>query len=307
VGNAVWRWLPLLVAATLIATGCAPALRIGSGPGESATYRVSGKATLLDVAQYYRLGYVEVIAANPGVDPWIPGRGTRVVLPTYHLPPRGDHDGIVVNLGDMRLYHFDNGKLMRSYAIGIGREGLSTPLGRTAVVRKQADPTWRPTARMRREKPELPAEVPPGPDNPMGRHALYLGITPYAIHGTNEPFGVGRRVSSGCIRLYADDIAYLFARVPIGTTVSVVDEPVKIAWVKNDLYVEVHPTTRQTAMLEAGRPTTPLATGSVLAAVREIAKERGLRVDWDLVEQVATDRRGLATRVTLRSGQETSD
>jgi len=153
--------LVLVVAvACLTVSACAPAQWIGDGPGESQTYRVRGKSTLLDVARHYDLGYVEVVAANPGVDPWLPGGGTRVALPDLHLPPSGKHEGVIVNLGDMRLYHFVEGEPMRSYPIGIGREGLTTPLGRTTIVRKMMNPTWRPTARMRRDDPTLPAEVP---------------------------------------------------------------------------------------------------------------------------------------------------
>lgn len=280
------------------ASSCAPIVRVGAGPGETAEYRIVGKATLLDVARYRGLGYVEVVAANPGVDPWIPGRGARVVLPTLRIPPSGEHEGIVVNLGDMRLYFFEAGKVSRSYPIGIGRAGLTTPVGRTTVIRKQKHPTWRPTARMRHEDPELPAEVPPGPENPMGEYALYLGVRPYAIHGTNKPMGVGRHVSSGCIRLYDDHIADLFERTAIGTDVLVLEEPVKTAWIAGELYVEAHPTDQQVEQLERGEQITPGPAEPVLASVRKAAKADTPRVDWDLVRDLAIHRWGYAVRVT---------
>lgn len=290
--------LLLLLAACLVASACAPAQWVGDGPGESRTYRVRGKSTLLDVARHYDLGYVEVVAANPGVDPWMPGGGTRVVLPDLHLPPSGQHDGIVINLADMRLYYFAKGEPMRSYPIGIGREGLTTPLGRTTIVRKVTDPTWRPTARMRRDDPTLPAEVPAGPDNPMGTRALYLGFAPYAIHGTNRPFAVGRRVSSGCLRLYARDIEELYDRVTVGTKVAVVDEPVKLAWVGGELFMEAHPTQQQALALEAGKPIASQMTPAIAAKVKAIAKNEIDRIDWDRVKRIAAERRGVAMRIT---------
>jgi len=282
----------------LLASACAPAQWIGDGPGETATYRVRGKSTLLDVARHYDLGYVEVVAANPGVDPWLPGGGRRVVLPSLHLPPSGDHRGLVINLADMRLYHFAEGGPMRSYPIGIGREGLSTPLGRTTIARKVSNPTWRPTARMRRDDPTLPSEVPPGPDNPMGTRALYLGFAPYAIHGTNRPFAVGRRVSSGCLRLYSRDIEELYERVAVGTEVRVVDEPVKLAWIGGELYMEAHPTQQQALALEAGKPIASRLTPAISAQVKAAAKDAVDRIDWDRVKEIAAQRRGYAMRIT---------
>jgi L,D-transpeptidase ErfK/SrfK len=284
----------------LIASACAPAQWVGPGPGESRTYRVRGKSTLLDVARHYDLGYVEVVAANPGIDPWMPGSGARVVLPDLHLPPSGEHEGIIINLADMRLYYFAKGEPMRSYPIGIGREGLSTPLGHTTVVRKVKNPTWRPTARMRRDDPTLPAEVPAGPDNPMGTRALYLGFAPYAIHGTNRPFAVGRRVSSGCLRLYSRDIVDLYERVTVGTKVTVVDEPVKLAWIGGELYMEAHPTQQQALALEAGKPIASRMTPAIAAAVKAAAKDAVDRIDWDRVKQIAAERRGYAMRITRR-------
>ena len=178
---------------------------------ETTSYRAAYEDTLLEVARRFKLGYVEMVAANPGTDPWLPGEGTEVVLPTVHLLPDAAREGIVINLADMRLYYFPepNGP-PRSYPIGIGRDGLTTPLGTTEVVRKRKDPTWHPTARMREEDPELAEVVPPGPDNPLGSRAMYLGWPTYLIHGTNKPWGIGRRSSSGCIRMYPEDAEELF-------------------------------------------------------------------------------------------------
>jgi L,D-transpeptidase ErfK/SrfK len=290
-------WISLL-GGLLAGCAMAPAMRLGPGPGESQLYRVREKATLHDVAHFYGYGYVEVVAANPGVDPWIPGRGTRIALPDRQLPPDAEHDGIVINLADMRLYFFAADQGSRSYPIGIGRDGLSTPLGRTTVVRKEEHPTWRPTPRMRRDSPELPAEVPAGPDNPMGTRALYLGFRPYAIHGTNKPLGVGRRVSSGCIRMYPNDIEDLFARVEVGTKVTIVNQPIKFAWIHEELFMQVHPTLDQAIAVEAGKPIRSEMTDAIARQVRAWAKNDAERVDWELVRKLVEQRRGIAAQIT---------
>jgi len=300
--GAMWRSRnrasAMLLAAVVLASGCGPAVRVGRGPGESDLYSIRGKATLGDVAVHLGLGYVEVVAANPDVDPWLPGAGTKVVVPSVHLPPSAAHDGVVVNLADMRLYLYDAGKLLRSYPIGIGRDGLATPTGHTTIVRKQIDPSWRPTARMRSENPELPEVVPPGPDNPMGTRALYLAWSPYAIHGTNKPPAVGRRVSSGCLRLYPDDIVDLYDRVQVGTPVTLVDEPVKLAWIADELYMEAHPTQRQSSDLQGGKPITATLTPAIRSQVKTAAKRAASRLDWDTIAVVARERRGVPIRIT---------
>ncbi len=293
-------WRRSVCFATLCAalSACAPARWVSDGPGESRTYRVRGDATLLDVAQHFHLGYLEVVAANPGVDPWMPGENSRVVLPAVHLSPSAPREGIVINLADMRLYHYVDGQTEHSYAIGIGREGLSTPLGSTTIVRKVKDPIWRPTPRMRREDPALPAEVPPGPDNPMGTRSLYFGWAPYAIHGTNKPLGVGRRVSSGCLRMYNGDIEALFEQVEVGTKVAVVDEPINLAWIDGELFMEAHPTQEQSVALEAGGTIAATLTEDIAEQVRVSANGATERLDWDVIRALAEERRGYAVRIT---------
>ena len=185
-------------------SGCNPAALLDKDGNlrETTTYRAAYQDTLPELARKFGLGYVEMVAANPGTDPWLPGEGTDIVLPTVHLMPDARPEGIIINLADMRLYFFEKPDAPpRSYPIGIGRDGLTTPTGTTEIVRKTKDPIWHPTERMRSENPELPEAVPPGPDNPMGARAMYMGWPLYAIHGTNKPWGVGRRVSSGCIRM----------------------------------------------------------------------------------------------------------
>src|SRR5262245_37015246 len=189
--------------------------------------------TLIDLAPELRVGYVELLAANPGVDPWLPKDGTRLVVPRARLLPSAPREGIVINLGDLRLYYFEPDEPVRSYAIGIAKDGYATPLGQTKVTAKREKPEWIPGPSARRDG--YPARVPPGPDNPLGEYALYLGWPGYLIHGTNDARGVGRHSSRGCIRLYPEDIAELYARVKIGTRVRVVDEPVKLGWIGGEL------------------------------------------------------------------------
>ena len=179
--------------------------------------------TLSDIARRFNLGYDEVVNANPGVDPWLPGAGRRIVLPTQFVLPDAPHDGIVVNLAALRLYYFPKAaknepRQVMTYPIGVGMVGWATPTGTTKIVSKRTDPFWTPPASVRKEHAAegdiLPARVPPGPDNPLGAFAMNLGWPSYLMHGTNKPAGVGMRASHGCIRLYPEDIATLFQDIP---------------------------------------------------------------------------------------------
>lgn len=258
---------------------------------------VEAEDTLLDIALASNLGYVELVAANPGIDPWLPEPGSQVLLPTAHLLPEAPRRGIVVNLADMRLYWFrEAGKPPQTFPIGIGRDDWETRLGATAVVRKRIDPTWVPTASIRAARPELPASIGPGPDNPLGRHALDLGWRHYVIHGTNQPYGVGRRVSSGCVRMYPDDIATLFAGAPVGTPVTVVDQPLKLGWDEGALYLEVHPTQRQADEIEDRGRFTVEPIVDIEGRVRRAAADKA--IDWDSVARAVSERRGIPVRIT---------
>jgi len=184
--------------------------------------------TLHDIARHFDLGYNEITAANPGVDPWLPGEGTAVVVPTQFVLPPGPRQGIVVNIAAMRLFYFPEPApgeqpIVVTHPIGVGRVGWPTPTGGTRIVSKVEKPTWYVPESIRREHAEandpLPAVVPPGPDNPLGDFAMRLGMHEYLIHGTNKPFGIGMRISHGCIRLYPEDIEPLFSETPIGTPV----------------------------------------------------------------------------------------
>jgi L,D-transpeptidase ErfK/SrfK len=256
--------------------------------------------TLLDIARAYDLGILELMAANPGVDPWVPGEGVPMVLPTAFILPDAKRDGIIINLAELRIYYFrrKGEPRFQTRPIGIGREGFTTPLGQTTIVRKQKDPTWRPTASTRADRPDLPEAVPPGPDNPMGAYALYLGWPTYAMHGTNQPWGVGRRVSRGCIRLYPEDIEALFPQVPVGTRVTVVDQVVKFGWGGNDLYIEAHPSLAQLDQLEEYERFQPEPVPGLEQAVIAAAGSESYRIDWAEVARAQHERRGFPVLIT---------
>lgn len=257
----------------------------------------SAEDTLIDLAQKHRIGYVEIRAANPAVDPWLPGADRKILLPDRHILPEGQRNGIVINLGDLRLYHFAKDGQVRSYPIGIGRDHSETPIGVRRVIRKKENPTWFPTKSIRDENPDLPKAVPPGKDNPLGAYAIYIGYDAYAIHGTNKPGGVGRRISHGCIRMYAAHIRDLFARVSVGTPVSIVHQDVKLGWDGDRLYLEAHPTIPQVTALEAGRRIE--ADSSAGIGNRIIAKlgDKRATVDWDIVREVMRRRDGIPTEI----------
>jgi L,D-transpeptidase ErfK/SrfK len=268
--------------------------------GSLTTYEVGDEETLLDVARRHDLGFVELVAANPGVDPWMPGKGRRINLPSAHILPDAPRQGIVINLAELRLYYFpEPGAPVRTYPIGVGRIGMTTPLGHTKITRKQANPVWFPTAETRADDPELPERVPSGPDNPLGFHALYLGWPTFVVHGTNKPWGIGRRVSRGCIRLYPEDIERLFDEVGVGTHVTVVDQSVKAGWRAGELYLEVHPAHEEADQVEDGVAVEPLPIPGLSEVILKQAGGQSTRLDWTRIREVEAQRRGIPVRVTL--------
>jgi L,D-transpeptidase ErfK/SrfK len=220
--------------------------------GTVLTVTAEHEDTLLDIGRRYGVGYEEIISANPGVDPWLPGAGTEVLIPTRYVLPDAPRDGIVVNLPEHRLYYYPPVKageqpIVITYAISTGKMDWKTPLGITKVASKQAMPNWHPPASVRKEHIEkgdpLPAVVPPGPDNPLGEYAMRLGIPggAYMIHGTNRPAGVGMQVTHGCIRMFPEDIEEFFKLIPVNTKVNLIDQTTKVGWNRGRLVVERHP------------------------------------------------------------------
>jgi len=254
--------------------------------------------TLADFARRYRLGYDAITAANPGVDHWLPGEGTPVVLPTRFVLPDAPREGLVLNLAALRLFYYPQpqpGKpaTVITYPIGIGREGWQTPLGRMRITQKIESPTWTVPASVRREHAKLgdplPAVVPPGPDNPLGAFAMRLSRPSYLIHGTNKPYGVGMRISHGCVRLYPEDIARLFPLVPQGTTVRIVNQPYLAGWHDGQLYLEAH-----SPLAEQARKW----QGSLKPMEDAVRRKSASAVDWDKARQVARDARGIPVPIS---------
>jgi L,D-transpeptidase ErfK/SrfK len=218
--------------------------------GELSHDVIAGEDTLVDVARRNRMGYDEVALANPDVDHWLPPPDTKVVLPTRFILPWGEREGIVVNLAEYRLYYFPKPQrgtppAVETYAVSAGRDEWPTPRVTTRISRKLENPAWYPNRAIRDEHAadgeSLPSVVPAGPENPLGRFVLKLAMPGgYFIHGTSKPFGIGMSVTHGCLRLYPEDIEQLFAWVPQGTRVRIIDEPYKATWKDGVLYVEAH-------------------------------------------------------------------
>ena len=205
--------------------------------------------TFSDLARAYGLGYDELAAANPDVDPWLPGADTPILLPTQFVLPADIREGVVLNIASKRLFYFPKmpegqAQIVMTYPIGIGRVGWETPLGSTTVVAKAVNPVWYVPQSVRKEHAEmgdpLPSVIPAGPDNPLGTRVLKLNIPGYLIHGTNQPYGVGMRVSHGCVRLYPENIEYLYELVSIGEPVQIINEPYLLGELDGELIFEAH-------------------------------------------------------------------
>lgn len=221
--------------------------------GQIRTTQASSAETLLDIARQYDIGQIEILLANPNVDRWLPENGATVILPSRYIIPQAKRKDLLLNLPEMRIYYFPEPQkgekpVVITHPVGIGRMDWITPLGTTRIVEKKKDPTWIPPKSLQMDRiangeQPYPSIVPPGPTNPLGRHAMRLGIGSgsYLIHGTIKPFGVGMRVSAGCVRMYPEDIEALFDKVPIGTQVQIVNQPIKLGWLLDSLFIELHP------------------------------------------------------------------
>lgn len=206
----------------------------------SATF-VSGEDTLLDIAFRHGVGFEAVARLNPEVDPWIPEAGARIELPTEIVLPDAPHEGLVINIPEMRLFDYRSGEPPEVLSVAIGDPEDQTPVGRWKIGQKRADPIWNVPRSIREERPELPARVAPGPKNPLGDRWMTLGTSSYGIHGTNVRWSIGRQATHGCVRLYNDDMRRLFDSTPQGTPVHIVYQSVKIGHRNGVVYLEVHP------------------------------------------------------------------
>jgi L,D-transpeptidase ErfK/SrfK len=269
--------------------------------------RATGEDTLTDIARRFNVGYEEIVRANPGVDPWLPGENREIIIPSQFILPNAPREGIVINAAAMRLFYYPKVKkgeqqYVHTYPIGIGKVGWKTPEGVTKLVRKQKDPTWRPTASIIKEHlkergEKLDPVIGPGPDNPLGRYAFYLGWPTYMVHGTNKPAGVGLRSSHGCIRLYPEDIAVLFETAPLGTPLRVVNQPYLFGWHDGALHIQAFD------VLEDDPRDWKKAQAKLLnkAMAERIQKELAARkekIDWEAVARLSQEPRGIPVSVT---------
>lgn len=267
--------------------------------GEVSTTQARKGDTLMDIMRRHNLGYDELVAANPTVDTWIPGEGTDVLLPTAHIIPVAPREGLVLNLPEQRLYYFPaDGGPAKTFAIGIGAEGKTTPLGRTTIVRKQKNPTWHVPKSILKEEPDHKKIVMPGPDNPLGKYALYLKWPAYLIHGTNQPDAIGRRASHGCINMYPEGVEYLFERVAIGTVVTVVDQQAKFAVVEGEVFLQIYMTGKQADQIEESGKFDPEPVPELKAMAERAAGDLRDRIDWDVVAEAEKTRNGIPVRIT---------
>ena len=288
--------------------------------GAMSTITARQEDTLVDIARRHGLGYEDIVRANPDVNVWVPGEGTEVILPTQYVLPSGSRRGVILNLAEYRLYYFPETKAgetayVMTYPISIGRMDWETPLGRTQIISKVRNPSWYVPQSVLDEHAAdgdpLPRIVPPGPDNPLGKFAMRLGLPGYLIHGTNRPAGVGMRVTHGCVRMFPEDIEYLFTKVDVKTAVRIVNEPIKMGWNGDQLVMEAHPILEivvpEAVENEATEEGENAADGNVvefkdpLTYVTEqfvvTTGERAGQLDWHLAEQIIERSDGIPTPV----------
>lgn len=269
--------------------------------GQIRTVTARKKDDLLDIARRNGLGYREIKLVNAGVDTWLPGENTLVILPTRFILPDTQREGLVLNIPEMRLYYFPRPRpgapaTVTTYPLGIGREGWTTPYTTTRIVSKEEKPSWYPPLSIRLERAAmgdiLPEVVKPGPANPLGDYAMRLAMPGYLIHGTNKPWGVGMRVSHGCIRLYPEDIEALYRDVPVGTPVRIMNQPYKIGRANGVLYLEAHPPLEE----DTG---TFSSFSHIVRLIVAHTEERSYDIDWSLAEQVMREAKGIPVAIGL--------
>lgn len=318
--TAAYRRLGMRSVAVAAALTCILGLRIG--PALATTYQLSGpddavvgqdqtvttvyEDTLYDLASKFSLGSEELIRVNPGIDPWLPGAGKRVIIPGQFILPPGPHEGLIVNLPEHRLYYFPkprrgHPRVVITYPVSIGKMDWRTPLGLTHIISKVRNPTWIPPESVRKEHAAngdpLPARVPPGPDNPLGAFTMHLAVGngTYEIHGTNNPLAVGMPVTHGCIRMYPQDVAQLFPMVPVGTPVRLINQPIKVAWVNGELLLEAHPPVNDQG--ESFEPDVERFSQLLQAAVGD----NTVAIDWDYAREILKRADGVLATVGVEA------
>jgi L,D-transpeptidase ErfK/SrfK len=263
--------------------------------------------TLTDIARRFNVGYEEIVRANPKIDPWLPGEGTEIVIPSQFILPDAPRTGLVINIPAMRIFYYPPPKkggpqLVYTHPIGIGKVGWRTPEGVTKIVRRQKDPTWRVPVSVRKEHhengEELDPVIGPGPENPLGKYAFYLQWPSYLIHGTNKPAGVGLRSSHGCIRLYPEDIEQFFNMVPLGTQVRVVNQPFLFGWRDGELYMQPYDVLEDDTR-DWNKAQKKLLTKSLATRLQQELLQHHEQVNWTLVSALARSPRGVPVPISV--------
>ncbi|TBU91298.1 L,D-transpeptidase family protein [Stutzerimonas kirkiae] len=293
-----------LCLSSLLLAGTSQALEFPLPPegedviGEIRVVKARYEDTFALIGESNDLGYLEMVAANPGVDPWLPGEGTDIILPTRFILPPGPREGIVINLPEYRLYYYPPGEqVVHTYPLGIGREGWGSPLGTARITAMTPNPAWYPPASIRQEHAEagdpLPSVVPAGPDNPLGPFKMSLSMPGYLIHGSNKKFGIGMQVSHGCFRMLNENVLELARMVRVGTPVRIIDEPYKFGISGGRVYFEAH------APLpgEAGLTLLDKHAKVANALLQEQATTRSLRLDWEVIREIIAGEDGLPIEI----------
>ncbi len=291
--------------AALLAAGQSVALELPLPPegedvvGQIRVIKAKYEDTFAAIAETNDLGYSELVAANPGVDPWLPGEGTDIILPTRFILPPGSREGIVINIAEYRMYYYPaGGSVVHTYPLGIGREGWGSPVGSTRISAMTANPAWYPPKSIREEHAAdgdpLPTVVPPGPDNPLGPYKMSLAIPGYLIHGSNKKFGIGMRVSHGCFRMLNNNVLELSRMVKVGTPVRIIDEPYKFGVSDGKVYLEAH------APLEDEEKKLTLMDKHAVVVNTLLKRDeqmRTLHLDWEMIRDIVAGEDGLPIEI----------
>lgn len=290
----------LLLVVALVCTPCVYSLTFTLDPnsdivGEVQYYTVQKGDTMHSIARKFDMGLKEMQEANPKANASNPAVGTQLLVPSMFILPNAPREGIVLNVAELRLYYYPaDQNVVITHPVGIGREGWRTPVGETTIIRKRANPTWTPPPSIRRYSAakgiNLPAVVPAGPNNPLGQYAMNLGWNNYLMHGTNAPTSIGVRSSSGCIRMYPEDIEQMFKLVSIGTKVKIVHEPFKIGVKNGQVYLEAHTPFIEQYYNEDGLPEDMILEQAIYADVP--AQHADSNVDWGLARKLINDTYG---------------
>ena len=292
--------------AVLLIAGPASALTFPLPPpgedivGEIQVIKARYEDTFADIGKANDLGYIEMVAANPGVDAWLPGEGADIVLPTRYILPPGPREGIVINLAEYRMYYFPKGEnVVHTYPLGIGREGWSSPVTTTTVTGKTPNPAWYPPKSIREEHAAegdpLPMVVPAGPDNPLGPFKFNLGTPGYLIHGSNKKFGIGMRVSHGCFRMLNNNVLELAKMAPVGTKVRIINEPYKFGVSQGKVYLEAH-----APLDDSGVQSVVDKHATVInSLLKHENLASGFQLDWEVVREVVAGEDGLPVEIAV--------